>query len=98
MASQIIRCMNGLSSTTSTVGNRSELSCDTAHHTDRDRTVRRIHPDGPALLATNGLSNDLDRSLVQAAPARLDVPLTDVHRACRQKIDKHARATYQTTS
>jgi hypothetical protein len=96
ITSEIMRRMNTLSSTTSTVAIRSPgLDLDTSPSLSRDAnaTVREIEVERATIVTTDIFCDDLDAVVRKRGPRCHNIALTDVDSVGGHQILKHAGAT-----
>src|SRR3989442_5173180 len=74
------RRISALSSTTSTLGRRSDDDGIGPHRADLDAPVGHVEPDRAALVAADGLARDGDAGGAKRLPGRDDVALPHLNR------------------
>src|SRR5256712_13088752 len=85
------RRISALSSTTSTLGRRSDDDGIGPHRADLDAPVGHVEPDRAALVAADGLARDGDAGGAKRLPGRDDVALPHLNRGGRHELGEHAR-------
>src|SRR5690348_5192713 len=86
------RRIKALSSTTRTLGRRSDDDGISADRPDLDPPVRDMEPHGPARAPTHRLGRHRNPDAAQHGAGGRDVPLSHLHRARRHELGEHAGA------
>src|SRR5439155_131134 len=89
------RRISALSSTTSTLGRRSDDDGIGPHGADLDAPIGHVEPDRPALVTADGLARDGDARGPERLPGRDDVALPHLYRGGRHELCELARPARQ---
>src|SRR4029077_5195814 len=93
--SESTRRISALSSTTRTLGRRSENDGIGAHRPDFHPAVRHVEAHGASRAATHGFAHDRDPDAAQYLARGGDVALTHLHGARGHELGEHARPPRQ---
>src|SRR6266853_6292164 len=93
--SESTRRISALSSTTRTLGRRSENDGIGAHRPDFHPAVRHVEPHRASRAATHGLAHDGDAGAAQYVAGGRDVALAHLHGARRHELGEHTRPACQ---
>src|SRR5256712_6915234 len=93
--SESTRRISALSSTTRTLGRRSENDGIGAHRPDFHPAVRHEEAHGASRATAHGFAHDWDPRATQHVARGGDVALAHLHGARRHELGEHARAAYQ---